>query len=101
MTQPLKVVHFNPDNPGHIQLKDAMRDIQTRQSKGTLSMWISIENALRYYHLNREYTAVDILIHCYQEGLFLMEDGGSIENPIAWLRVACLRRIKSLKQVQS
>jgi hypothetical protein len=97
MTQSLRVVHFNPDSPKHLQLKDAMQSIQQKQNRETLSIWISIYSALKQARLDRSYTASEILLQSYHEGLILIEQGDSIENPTAWLRFACHRYIKALK----
>lgn len=101
MNQPLNVVQFNPDNPKHVQLKDAVESIQTRHHRGTLSVWISIENMLKRYRLDSDYTAAEILVQCYDEGLGWIEQGGLMENPTAWLRYACYQRIKFLKQLHA
>lgn len=98
MTQHLKVVHFNPDNPKHVLLKDAMHSIQQKQNKATLSTWISIYSAMKSARIDGQCTAAEILLQSYYEGLSLLESGGTIENPIAWLRSACYQRIQRLRQ---
>ena len=99
MNQPSKVVHFNPDNPEHVQLKDAVYSIQKKHNKGTLCIWVSLEKALRLNCLDDDYTPADILRECYYEGLCWIEQGGNIDNPIAWIRYASYRRITLLGKI--
>ncbi len=99
MTQPLPVVQFNPDNPNHVQLKDAVYSIQKKCNQETLGIWISLEKALKIYHLDSHYRTADILREGYYEGLIWIEQGGDIKNPTAWLRYTGYRRIRSLKQI--
>ncbi len=96
MTKPQTVVAYDPNNPKHKQLKDAMKDICRQGNQSTLSIWISVSQALARSPISPKPTVEYILLQGYQQGLAALEQGEPIGNPMAWLRLESYRIIREL-----
>lgn len=101
MTKSWKSVTPDSKDPGQNALKDTMNDISRRNNKGTLSIWIAITAALKAAQLDKDYSVTSILEHSYQLGIAFIEQGNTIQNPMAWLRMTSIQRVRALSRETS
>ena len=98
MSKSWKTVTHDSKNPRHNALRDTMNDIARSHNKGTLHIWNSIVLALEQAQLEKAHSAISILEYSYRQGLVYLEQGHAIENPMAWMRLTCFRRIRTLRK---
>lgn len=104
MTKPQTTVAYDPNNPKHKQLKDAMKDICRQRNNSTLTIWVSISRALERSlsteesHLSPKLTAGNILLQSYQRGLTALDQGETIDRPMVWLQLTSYQIVRELKR---
>jgi DNA-directed RNA polymerase specialized sigma24 family protein len=63
-----------------------------------LSLFTFILRSLRQFRLSKSYEVRDILVEVYVRGLKFVEAGGTIENPLAWIRSTAYNVIRELRR---
>lgn len=60
----------------------------------------SITRQLRQFRLGKTYDAKEIVAEAYTRGVRKIEAGETINNPLGWLRIACLNVIREFQRKQ-
>ncbi|NET32534.1 MAG: sigma-70 family RNA polymerase sigma factor [Cyanothece sp. SIO1E1] len=72
----------------------AIQEILHRNNPRSYSVITTIERFLRQFHLSSQVEAHEILSEAYLRGTKFLQNGGTINNPYAWLKATSLNIIR-------
>lgn len=75
-----------------------MASVLKKNSRQTLSLWVSVSATLKRYNLQRMYDSKFILNESYIRGIRAIENGTTIKSHIAWLRQTSHNIVKELSR---
>lgn len=79
-------------------LDAGFQEILARDSATGLTLWVSVERSLNQFHLTGSYSEVYVINEVYLRALKFIDQGGAIDNLIAWCRATSYNHIRELSR---